>query len=72
MVASSFRMSLERGRAVIRAAGVDPRRSDRSGRPGLDLCDVIDRDATRLHGLGDFPLKIDDQKAGFRITEDGV
>src|ERR1700730_7168251 len=39
-----------------------------SGRPGLDLSHVVrgravDRDAARLHRLGDFPLQVDDQQA---------
>src|ERR1700751_5743636 len=39
-----------------------------SGRLGFDLRDVAgrgaaDRDATRLHRLGDLPLEVDDQQA---------
>src|SRR6478672_1444414 len=40
---------------------------DRSGRPGFDLGDVArsgaaDRDAARLHRLGNFPLQVDDEQ----------
>lgn len=52
--------------ARVRAAAISDFR-DRSGDPGFDLCDVArtdvaDRDAARLHRLGDLPLQVDDEQ----------